>query len=316
MNFGIVGLSLSHPYAFAEILKRKNHKIAFVWDQDFEKCRDFALKYETIPIKNIDDLLYKDLNGVFIETESRYHCTYALHFIERNIPVFIDKILTPNLKELEYVISLAKSKNSIIMSCSSLRYRKEYIELKNKTIHGDLGKIVSIYADARHDMKGYLLPSNSWQDEIEKGGGELINMGIHGLEPLCYLIDSEADWVYSHRDSYNYKEAKSEDIGVILIKFKNGITGIVNLTGCVNDYGFSLKVYGTKSVEEVGDNILKDTCNHADKYGYEGLIDEFIKAAEFKIQPIPYDDMEKIVRIMIASRISAMEERRVYLEEL
>lgn len=46
------------------------------------------------------------------------------------------------------------------------------------------------------------------------------------------------------------------------------------------------------------------------------LINEFIKDVEFKTQPIDYGDIGKIDRIMIAARISADEQRRVYLKEL
>jgi len=42
LRFGILGLSLSHPYAFAPYLKDRGHTIAAVWDPSAQKAAEFV----------------------------------------------------------------------------------------------------------------------------------------------------------------------------------------------------------------------------------------------------------------------------------
>jgi predicted dehydrogenase len=250
MKFGIIGLSLSHPYAFADILIKQGHSISFVWDSNIEKSEEFAKRYNSAAVDDFSKIASKDADGVFIESQSCLHCSFAKTFIKKKIPVFIDKVMSLDISELNETIRLARENNTIVMSSSAVRYMPEYIKLREEIADGRLGRVVAVSADVRHDMKGYLEEPNTWQDDPEKSGGEIMNFGIHGIEPVYSMLGPGVEWVHCIKSKAVYDEALSEDMAFINIRFNNNSTGTVNLISCINDYGFSMKAYGTKGIRE------------------------------------------------------------------
>jgi len=314
MKFGIVGLSLTHPYAFADILIKNGHKISYIWDQNRNKSKEYAVKYNAAVVESYEEISFKDVDGVFIECQSYLHCSIAKVFIKKKIPVFIDKVMSLDVNELKETLKLAKENNSLLMSCSAIRYMPEYIKLKENIKSGKLGRVVAVSADVRHDMEGYLVSPNTWQDNPKTSGGEIVNFGVHGVEPVCCMLGPGVKWVQCFKNKAVYDCAQSEDMAFINIRFNNGTTGIVSLISCITDYGFSMKAYGTKAIMEAGDISSSNNTDIDDQYGYERMLLEFIRGIENNKLPIPYDEIEEIVKVLIAARISADENRIVYIE--
>jgi predicted dehydrogenase len=315
MKFGIVGLSLSHPYAFADILIKQGHSISFVWDSNTDKSKEFAQRYNSTAVDDFSKITLEDADGVFIESESSLHCSFAKTFIEKKIPVFIDKVMALDISELDETIRLARENNTIVMSSSAIRFMPEYIKLREEIAEGKLGRVVAVSADVRHDMKGYLEEPNTWQDDPLASGGEIMNFGVHGIEPVYSMLGPGVEWVHCIKSKAVYDEALSEDMAFINIRFNNGSTGTVNLISCINDYGFSMKAYGTEGIREAGDTSSA-AFDTDDQYGYERMLLEFAWGIENGKFPVPLDEIEELVKTLIAARISADENRVVYLKEL
>lgn len=317
MKFGIVGLNLSHPYAFSDILIKHGHSIDYIWAKDEVQAEKFGEKYGAEVVKNFEQISVSNVDGVFIETESNLHCSTALPFIKNRIPIFIDKAMSLNPKELRETLELARENKALLMSCSAIRYKPEYIKLKKDIREGKLGRIIVISTDIRHDMSFYLNEPNTWQDRRETSGGEIVNFGVHGVEPVYSILGPGVKWVQCHKDKIVYDCAESEDMAVMNIKFNNESMATVSLVSCINDYGFSMKAYGVNGVQEVGDLDSSSADIYIDdKYGYENMILEFVNAIRNGKVPIPYDEIEEVVKVLIALRISADENRIVYIEEI
>jgi predicted dehydrogenase len=317
MKFGIIGLSLTHPYTFSDILIKCGHSIDYIWDKDLTKAAKFAERYHAKAVNHFIDIPTSDIDGVFIETESNLHCSTALHFMKNKVPVFIDKVMALNVRELKEILELAKKNKTLLMSGSAIRYKPEYIELRKDIQAGKSGRVIAITADVRHNMIDYLKEPNTWQDRLETSGGEIMNFGIHGVEPVYSILGPGVSWVQCHRDKVIFQQAKSEDLAIMNIKFCNGSMATISLISCINDYGFSMKVYGVEGVLEAGE-INSSSSNRFidDKYGYEKMILEFVNAIQKGNIPIPYDEIEEVVKVLIALRISADENRIVYIEEI
>jgi predicted dehydrogenase len=93
------------------------------------------------------------------------HVAMAKPFIDASIPVFIDKPLCDNQKDLDY-FSMEIERKKLIMSCSSMRYSSECMTVKAAV--GSLGMMELITGVCKKDWMKY---------------------GIHMLEGIVSVLD-------------------------------------------------------------------------------------------------------------------------------
>lgn len=101
-------------------------KVTHVWCDDPDNAKKVA-KASLIPniLEKPEDCI-GEVDAVIIATDQGWdHVERAEKFIEAGIPVFIDKPLADNVKDLKRFIKWA-NEGKMIMSSSSLRYTKEY----------------------------------------------------------------------------------------------------------------------------------------------------------------------------------------------
>lgn len=114
-------------------------KVTHVWCDDPENAKKVA-KASLIPniLEKPEDCI-GEVDAVIIATDQGWdHVERAEKFIEAGLPVFIDKPLADNVKDLKKFISWV-NEGKMIMSSSSLRYTKEYIPYYTSTYElGDL----------------------------------------------------------------------------------------------------------------------------------------------------------------------------------
>lgn len=160
MKIGIIGLSdqdNGHPFSFSAIINGYNEKefrktnfknilnylkkkpkkafglkgvkITHAWTQTRKLtktlCASCLIDNE---VKN-----YKQMIGLvdgLIIARDDLHFKISKIFLEKNIPVFIDKPLTSNLSELNFFRKYLNK--GLLMSTSGLRYSKEIIDIKKR----------------------------------------------------------------------------------------------------------------------------------------------------------------------------------------
>ena len=182
IKLGIIGFSKNngHPYSFSAIingyneknfkkvgypqilnyLKKQNKnnffikglKITHAWSQDFKKTKLLcnACKIEK-PLKDLKDMI-GSVDGVIIARDDwRSHKKIASIFLEKKIPVFIDKPLTLSINELKYFKKFADQK--LLMSCSALRFSNELKLAKTKIKNKNHIKLV--IANVVNDVEKY-----------------------------------------------------------------------------------------------------------------------------------------------------------------
>ena len=181
IKLGIIGLkekTNGHPYSFSAIingyneknflnskyknilnylkLKKKkdfgipNVKITHAWTQSKKitknLCKSCNIENELTDYKQ----MLPEVNGVIIARDD-LHLKIAKYFIKKKIPVFIDKPLTTNIKELNYFKKYIKK--GLIMSTSGLRFASELLKAKSKI--EKLGKIKCINATVASTLKNH-----------------------------------------------------------------------------------------------------------------------------------------------------------------
>jgi predicted dehydrogenase len=201
------------------------------------------------------------------------HGEKAIGFLERGIPTYIDKPLAPTLEKAERLISLARQKGALLMSCSALRYARELEAFqKERDEVGDITVGVGVAAV-----------------------GEVLRYGIHPLELVHTIMGRGVEYVQNVGDegSNIVKVAYPDGRRIVLLAFKN------------MSYTLEGIFYGKKGHRAV---TVKD-----DGYFYSNMLKHFVEGIKNKKMPVPLDDTLEIVKICLAAERSLKTGEKVYL---
>lgn len=155
-------------------------KVTHIWTQDVENSRQVA---EASLIENVvtnaEDMIGQVDAVILARDDGENHLAMAKPFIEEGIPIFIDKPLTENAKDLrEFVRYYEEAKP--IMSCSSVRYWRSILGLKSKT---HLGRILTANAVTPKYWRTYGIHLIEGIYAVMGGGVESAqNVGLAGEE--------------------------------------------------------------------------------------------------------------------------------------
>lgn len=102
-----------------------------------------------------------------------------------------------------------------------------------------------------------------WRGTWAQDGGALMNQCIHNIDLLRWMMGDEIDEVCAYTDNLNHDYIEAEDLGMAIVKFKNGSYGIIE--GTTNIYPKNLEetlyLFGKKGTVKAGGksvNIIEE----------------------------------------------------------
>lgn len=260
MKYALIGcgrIATNHVTAAVN----NNLEIVAVCDIVPEKMEEILAKHNLADDKSIKRYTdYKqmleenELELVSIATESGKHAAIALDAIDAGVSVIIEKPMAMNIADAEEIIKRADEKNVKVSACHQNRFNVAIQEVR-KAIEGDrFGKLSHASINVRWNRnKGYY-DQAPWRGTWEEDGGCLMNQCIHGIDLLRWMMGDEVVEVYgaTRQQFHDYLEA--EDVGVAVVKFKNGAVGTIE--GTTNVYPQNLEetlyIFGENGTVKVG----------------------------------------------------------------
>ena len=250
MKYALIGcgrIATNHVTAAVN----NNMEIVAVCDIVPEKMEAILKKHGLVDDKSIKRYTdYKkmieenELELVSIATESGKHASIALDVIDAGINVIIEKPMAMNIADAEEIIKRAAEKNVKVSACHQNRFNVAIQEVR-KAIEGNRFRW--------NRNKGYY-DQAPWRGTWEEDGGCLMNQCIHGIDLLRWMMGDEVVEVYgaTRQQFHDYLEA--EDVGVAVVKFKNGAIGTIE--GTTNVYPQNLEetlyIFGENGTVKVG----------------------------------------------------------------
>ena len=260
MKYALIGcgrIAINHVTAAVN----NNMEIVAVCDIVPEKMEAILKKHGLVDDKSIKRYTdYKkmieenELELVSIATESGKHASIALDVIDAGINVIIEKPMAMNIADAEEIIKRAAEKNVKVSACHQNRFNVAIQDVR-KAIEGErFGKLSHASINVRWNRnKGYY-DQAPWRGTWEEDGGCLMNQCIHGIDLLRWMMGDEVVEVYgaTRQQFHDYLEA--EDVGVAVVKFKNGAIGTIE--GTTNVYPQNLEetlyIFGENGTVKVG----------------------------------------------------------------
>lgn len=230
----------------------KNCQLVAVAAKTYEHAKSASVKFD-IPSIYIKDewkemLRKENLDVVSICTPNYLHYPMTIEAIENNINILCEKPICISKDELRSIEEKLAGKNLIYFTSFQKRYNPLIPIIKEIINAKILGNLIL----ARYYFSHYG-PYKSWEaiseekwffDSGKAGGGVLIDLGVHCIDLLRYLIGE-----YTKIDGMNFHTScikmKDEDNCNVLFTFENGAVGIISVSWCSEPCEL-IEIYGTE----------------------------------------------------------------------
>lgn len=235
MKYALIGCGRISPNHIAAAIKNDLEIIA-VCDIVPEHMENILGKFE---IDNEKIKKYTDYHEmiekekpelVAIATESGKHAQIALDCIEKNINVIIEKPIALSIADANKIIESAKEHNVVVCANHQNRFNKSIQKIRQAMENGDFGKMMYGTAHIRWNRGQEYYAQAPWRGTWTQDGGALMNQCIHNIDLLRWMMGDEVEEVCAYTDNLNHEYIEAEDLGMAIVKFKNGSYGIIEGT--------------------------------------------------------------------------------------
>lgn len=174
-----------------------------------------------------------------IATGSGVHARIALDCIDAGVNVIIEKPIAMSMADANEIIRRSEEKGVKVCACHQNRFNLAVQQTRKALEAGRFGRLSHGSIHVRWNRGHDYYDQADWRGKWSSDGGCLMNQCIHGIDLLRWMLGGEVDEVYgvTKRQFHDYLEC--EDIGMAVVKFKNGAVGTIE--GTVNVYPKNLE---------------------------------------------------------------------------
>ena len=232
-------------------------EVVAVCDLDKEHAEEVAAEYKIprIYTDHLEMLENDDVNAVSVCLPNFLHAPISIDALNAGKHVLCEKPPARSTAEAKAMADAAHENGKTLMYALVQRFGGNAQRLKQLILEGELGEVYLGKA-AYVRRRGIPIGKEGWfVDKARAGGGALIDIGVHALDCIWWLMNSPRPVevmgaTYSHfkhlvPDNIKYDV---DDATFAQIYFENGATIILETTWALNLPGDSyIKVAGTKA---------------------------------------------------------------------
>lgn len=260
MKYALIGcgrISTNHIKAAIN-----NHlEIAAVCDIVPEHMEELLAKHnlqKDVSIKRYADYkkMIEEIRPVLVSiaTESGIHAEIAIFCIEHGINVIIEKPMAMSIKDADKIIRLSEEKQVKVSACHQNRFNIAVQEMRRALEAGRFGQLSHGSIHVRWNRNQDYYTQAPWRGTWAQDGGALMNQCIHGIDLLRWTFGGEIEEVYGQTRQQFHHYLEAEDVGMAVVKFKNG--AIATIEGTTNVYPKNLEetlyIFGEKGTVKIG----------------------------------------------------------------
>ncbi|MFV0556752.1 MAG: Gfo/Idh/MocA family protein [Lactovum sp.] len=229
ISFGIIGFGFMGQ-THAKMLQKLNFsEVVAVCDINQLQLENVGDSYEAY--LTADELLKNEkVETVIIAVPNHLHLEMVRKAAKAGKDIICEKPAAMNAIEFEEMQKLTQDAGVRFTIHHQRRWDKDYNIAKEVYKSQKLGQVYTI----KNSLYGFNGNMHDWHIYPEFGGGMLYDWGVHLLDQMLYMVDSELETVYA--TVKNVINTDVDDYFNIQLQFKNGVTGQVELgTYFLND---------------------------------------------------------------------------------
>ncbi len=191
---------------------------------------------------------------VSIATESGLHAQIALYCIDSGVNVIIEKPMAMSMADADEIIRRSEEKGVKVSACHQNRFNIAIQQMRKALESGRFGKISHGSIHVRWNRNKDYYTQAPWRGTWAQDGGALMNQCIHGIDLLRWMMGDEVEEVYGQTRQQFHDYLECEDVGMAVVKFKNGAIGTIE--GTTNVYPKNLEetlyLFGENGTVKIG----------------------------------------------------------------
>lgn len=176
---------------------------------------------------------------VSIATESGIHAEIALACIDAGVNIIIEKPMAMSMADAEEIIRRSEQAGVKVSACHQNRFNVAVRQTRKALEEGRFGQISHGSVHVRWNRNRDYYDQAPWRGTWAQDGGCLMNQCIHGIDLLRWMMGDEVDEIYGVTRQQFHDYLECEDIGMAVVKFKNGAIGTIE--GTTNVYPKNLE---------------------------------------------------------------------------
>ena len=276
MKYALIGCGRISPNHIAAAVANKLEIVAMC-DINPDNIVDKKLKFD-LPDTVKEYLDYREMlrkekiDLIAIATESGKHAQIALECIEAGCNLIIEKPIALSLEDADEIIRKADEKGVKVCACHQNRFNKSIQKIREAVDKKRFGKLFYGTAHIRWCRDHEYYDRASWRGTWEQDGGALMNQCIHNIDLLRWMLGDEIEEVVGMTDRLHHDYIEAEDLGIALVKFKNGAYGIIEGTTDVYPKNLeeTLYLFGEKGTVKAGGQSV----NVIEEWNFSDMLDD------------------------------------------
>lgn len=165
-----------------------------------------------------------DIDIILIAATNDFHKTLAIKALRAGKHVLCEKPATMTSDELVEIIAVSKECGKIFTVDQNRRTNRDFVLMRRTVESGVIGKPYVI--ESR--VEGSRGVPAGWRTEKEKGGGMMLDWGVHLIDQVMYMIDEKVTNVFCKMYSVNYPEV--DDNLRLTMTFESGLTAHIEVS--------------------------------------------------------------------------------------
>lgn len=191
---------------------------------------------------------------VSIATESGIHAEIALACIDRGIHVIVEKPMAMSIADADEIIRRSERMGVKVSACHQNRFNIAVQKTRAALEAGRFGRLSHGSIHVRWNRNRGYYDQAPWRGTWAHDGGCLMNQCIHGIDLLRWMMGDEVEEVYGTTRQQFHSYLEAEDVGMAVVKFKNGAIGTIE--GTTNVYPKNLEetlyLFGENGTVKIG----------------------------------------------------------------
>jgi len=212
---GVGAMGLNHARVYSRI---ENANLLAISDLMKDKADEVAATYNATSYKDYKEVLeIPEIDAVSVCVPTTHHHQVVMDAIEYDKHVLVEKPIAFTLKEAREMVKAAKKSDLKLATGHVERFNPVVQEAKALIQDGAIGNVVSTSAKRVGPFPPRI-----------KDVGVTVDLAIHDLDVMYYLLDDPIKEVYANMGSI-LEKCEYEDHAEIMTKFSSGIIGMLEV---------------------------------------------------------------------------------------
>lgn len=186
-KLGMAGFGGMAGWHYELIQDIEDLEVAGIFDIKQERM-DFAKDKGIKTYPTLEEMLGdKEIDVILIATPNDVHKEIAIQAMRAGKNVVCEKPVTMNSLDLQEMIAVSEETGMFFTVHQNRRWDEDFLTVKEILKEGKLGELFRIESRV-HGSRG--IPGD-WRQEVEHGGGMVLDWGVHLLDQLLLMMEGQ-----------------------------------------------------------------------------------------------------------------------------